>query len=74
MTERPSPNGNPGYKQHHNPPGVTENLSNVSECRAMIVSGSTKGLDSSGRSVGERWTAVTNALGQRGSKSVIAAP
>jgi hypothetical protein len=36
--------------------------------------GSTMGLDSSGRSDGKRGMAVANALGQRGSKSVTAAP
>jgi hypothetical protein len=41
---------------------------------STIALGSTKGLDSSGRSNGERRMAVANALGQRGSKCVTAAP
>jgi len=39
-----------------------------------IAPGSTMGLDSNGRSDGERRMAVANALGQRGSKCVTAAP
>jgi hypothetical protein len=42
-------------------------------CRAPSL-GSTMGLDSSGRFDGERRMAVANALGQRGLKSVTAAP
>jgi hypothetical protein len=40
----------------------------------MIATGSTMVLDSSGSCDGERRMAVRNALGQRGSKCVTAAP
>ncbi len=42
--------------------------------RVTVATGSTIVLDSSGTCDGERWMAVANALGQRGSKCVAAAP